>query len=159
MRSDHLDPDLLEPSLDEHDGRAREPGERPWRLDSQLWVAFFGGVLATTFISCRNAERLGLDRLVRTLLVLGAITLALSVTLGALAVAHGTVHRNVRLITRGCALLYYVVSRRLQRQADGVYVATGGTYDSLWKPGLLAVFGLGIGEGILMALTIDWAAP
>jgi hypothetical protein len=42
---------LLQPSLQD-----REPdyGDPPWRLESQVWVAFFGGVEALTIIAWLN---------------------------------------------------------------------------------------------------------
>ena len=148
-RSARLDPDLLEPSLMDYPGKAGVPGERPWRPRSLVWVAFFGGVGATVYIHWRNAQRLRAEALLRRTLVLGAAALALAFLVGGYAHAQGAEPRSVRLITRGVALGLHLVYAGMQKPADRVYVATGGEYDSLWKPGLIAVFGIGLVEGLL----------
>ena len=43
---------------------------RPWRLMSQTYVAFFGGVIASTVIAFLNARRLGVEAARRRLILL-----------------------------------------------------------------------------------------
>ena len=136
-----MDPSLLSPTLQDAPART---GAKPWRLTSQLWVAFFGGTLAYAIIGTLNALRLGCSRTVRqvTFAVCGSfilIDLAARVTLAKNWVELDLEPRSVRLAMRLVALLLYVIVRWLQRSADRVYDQDGDDdYASLWGPGLAA---------------------
>lgn len=52
---DDLD-ELLQPTVTQ----AAPSGHLPWRLHSQFWVAFFGGIPAVTAIAWINARYLGM---------------------------------------------------------------------------------------------------
>ena len=85
--------DIFRPSLQGHDSVGRLPQERPWRLYSQFFVAFFGGVLAVTAIAYLNGKRLGLsDARLRVIIVLGVLTLLIS--LAALSYVLGSAELN-----------------------------------------------------------------
>lgn len=148
--------DLFSPTLQGRVGR--RSGEKPWRLSSQFWVAFFGGVLAATVIAYLNGRRLGLpEGRQRGILLTGAAallaTVALSLILGAGDVggaADRSVQSAVRLGGRVIAVIAYLVFYRLQTAADhaySFYSPEEDEYASLWKPGLAAVFGLGLAQG------------
>lgn len=133
MAPDRTD-DLLKPSV-----RARPAGDPPWRLGSQVYVAFFGGVLAVTAIAYFNAQRLGLDQGVR-LRVLGAGVLGVCGLLAAAVLVEET--DTLRLVTRGIGLLTYGLLYLIQRVADRIHQMTApddDPYDSLWAPGIAAV--------------------
>jgi hypothetical protein len=152
--------DLFTPTI----GAARRPGafRRPWRLGSQFWVAFFGGPIAAAVIAYLNAQRLGIaDR--RRLLMLATGAAGFFVGIGA-AVAVTSLEYGgtaARLGNQIAGVLAYVVLYRLQRPADRVYVFYGSSkeddeaYDSLWGPGLAAVFGLGFPSALLIAGLTD----
>jgi len=143
--------DLFQPTLQDHPSIARDSLARPWRLGSQLWVAFFGGPLAIAGIAYLNARRLGVPRR-RANVILAAGAGASIVYLAALgvwivpALASGVDSGERTLLRysgRAFALLLYVVLRLLQRQADALYrFHRDGNedeiYESLWGPGALA---------------------
>lgn len=157
--------DLFSPTLQGRVGR--RTGEKPWRLQSQFWVAFFGGALAATVIAYLNGTRLGLsERRRRAILLTGAAgllaTVALSLILGSGdvgAAADRSAQSAVRLGGRVIAVIAYLVFYRLQKAADhtySFYSQEEDEYASLWKPGLAAVFGLGIvqGAGVLAVVAV-----
>lgn len=152
--------DLFSPSL-----QASDVGynERPWRLSSQFWVAFLGGTLAIAGLSYFNAKRLKLppDKL-RLVVIIGALgtiaTIAIAVYVGAnlesFANESSGVSRYIRLANRVAALLVYYLLRRIQEPFDRRFGMFYGDseYDSLWKPGLAATFGLGIVQAIIVVV-------
>jgi len=154
--------DLFEPSLQE-ELRVRElgEGERPWRLGSQFYVAFFGGALAVTAIAWLNARRLGAPRETqRWILVLGAIGVLASVAVSWMIFGRD-LGRSLRIAYRVVAVLLAGALYKLQQRPDRVYAfRTPGDgdeqYDSLWGPGLVAAFVGGVvqvgilGVGILV---------
>ncbi len=151
--------DLFSPSL-----QSPQVGyiERPWKLSSQFWVAFLGGTLAIAGLSYFNARRLKLPpdkmRLVVAVGVIGTIvTIGLAVYVGmnfdALATSANS-RQLLRLSSRISALVTYFILRRIQEPFDrrfGMYYGEAG-YDSLWQPGLAAIFGLGIIQTIIMVM-------
>lgn len=149
--------DLFSPSL-----QARDVGynERPWKLSSQFWVAFLGGTFAIAGLSYFNAKRLKLppDKL-RLVMVVGAVgtiaTIGLALYVGmnfdALATSANS-RQLLRFSSRIAALVTYYLLRRIQEPYDrrfGMFYGNDG-YDSLWKPGLAATFGLGIIQTIII---------
>ncbi|HEX8205027.1 MAG TPA: hypothetical protein VF587_03095 [Solirubrobacteraceae bacterium] len=135
--------DLLTPSLDDH--AAPPPGRRPWRLSSQFYVAFFGGVLAVTAIAFVNAGRLRADQR-RRLLILGSGVLGLAAGIVAAVAGHDSLDASdLRLIERGIALVTCGAMYLIQRTPDRLhhYFGRGSTpdeeYDSLVGPGIAAV--------------------
>ena len=51
--------ELFAPTLSQTARTELPPGEKPWRLNSQFYVAFFGGPLAAGTIGYLNGKRLG----------------------------------------------------------------------------------------------------
>lgn len=144
--------ELLRPTI-----RTSAGSERPWRVGSQGYVAFFGGALAVTAIAYLNSGRLGMpakDR--RTLLVIGGVALAVELLIARL-VADLVAMNALRLIVRAIALLGYLAMARLQHTPERVFQLRGGEHARLWGPGLAAVFGLGIPEILLIAVVV-WTA-
>ena len=154
--------DLLSPTLQTYPGR--RTSKTPWRLQSQFWVAFFGGILPIAVIAYLNAQRLDVPPRRRQLILLtGAVglvgTVAFSYLLGAGEFGNMTdrsMQRTVRIGSRVIAVVAYLVFYGLQRAADRSYYfysQDDKEYGSLWKPGLAAVFGLGLVQGVsLLAL-------
>lgn len=134
---------LLRPTIE------RMPDTRPpWRLSSQLFVAFFGGALAATVIGTLNAARLGVAPGKRRLIVaIGVLAIVAELTIVVL-VPRTLDDSAVRLIMRAFALAAYAAHARLQRSHDRAFTLRGGEHSSLWGPGLAAVFGCGVVEGI-----------
>ncbi|MBB5791443.1 hypothetical protein [Jiangella mangrovi] len=123
--------------------------EKPWRLTSQAYVAFFGGVLASTTIAVVNARRLGVPPDKRRLMMLvGGLAFVAAVVVGALLADDGT--GAARLGARVVAVVAILLLIRLQQPMDRAFVLRNGEYGSLWGPGLLAVFTLGLVEVLVI---------
>ncbi|HEX6161223.1 MAG TPA: hypothetical protein VF111_13705 [Thermoanaerobaculia bacterium] len=140
--------DLLQPTVQEE---ARPRGPLPWRLQSQFWVAFFGGAFAVTVIALLNAMRLDVDRTKRWLIVVAGL-----VGMGLTAVVFLlTEHASQsRIGARVVGVVLFLVLRPLQKGADDHHqVFRGGDYASLWGPGIAAtIAGVGVNVGLSMAL-------
>lgn len=142
--------DLLTPTLTGQRAPQREGG-LPWRLGSQVYVAFFGGVMAVTAIAYYNARRLGLKgKALALILVTGAVGLVAALVAVGLIGGEGSA---ARLPARVVALAAYGVLYLIQRRADRIYhyhSRLDDPYESLFRPGLIAVFSVGILEAVLI---------
>jgi hypothetical protein len=153
------DDDLFAPALAGRRRRVLEQGERPWRLSSQFYVAFFGGALAVTAIAWLNARRLGVERTkLRLIPLVGLAGLAATVAVVEIF-GGGEVGSSQRILARVVALATGGVLYGLQVSADRVYhsYAEGdedAIYDSLWRLGLAATFGLGIVQALILAAVL-----
>ncbi|WP_432935539.1 hypothetical protein ACQPXM_20920 [Kribbella sp. CA-253562] len=124
---------------------------RPWRLMSQAYVAFFGGVIAVTVIAWLNARRLGVGAAQQRLILgVGAVALVVSAAVVVL-LTDGDADSGLRVATRVVAVLCCLVQLRLQRPMDRAFQLRGADYRSLWGPGIAAVIGLGLLEVLLLA--------
>ena len=148
--------ELLQPTV----ARSTVTTERPWRVESQVYVAFFGGAIAVTTIAWLNARRLGLPNKSR-LAILGVGTIALIATIVlALGLTSGDAENlessNARLIGRVAAVIGYVVMARIQAGADRVYrFREGENYESLWGAGISAAIVGGLLQAVLIAGTFS----
>ena len=155
----HAD-DLLQPTVGEAPPAF---AEKPWRVSSQLWVAFFGGVLAVTVVAWLNARRLGIPARTRVMMVAigGAAGAALLPLWMRIPPSDGVVEflrggRSHGLYSRLVAVGVYLILARMQKRADAHFqVFGGGDYASLWKTGLLAVVVLGALQTALLA-AVAW---
>jgi hypothetical protein len=156
--------ELLEPTLQDYVA----PTDAPWRLDSQFFVAFFGGPLALAGIAYINALRLGIPKPRRyaVLWIAAGALLAEIVALvvldvtGALGGLKDNGTQPLRLINQAAGVLAYPFVRRVERSADRVYRLSheDEDYSSLVGPGILAVIvgglvGLGIVAWLVAALS------
>ncbi|MFI5707347.1 hypothetical protein [Kribbella sp. NPDC051620] len=145
--------ELLRPTI----GADVDVTVRPWRLMSQAYVAFFGGVLSVTAIAWLNARRLGVPAPGRRLILatgLGGFLLVafvLEALTGEVTIAAGT-----RLVVRVIAVLTCLVQLRIQRPMDRAFQLRGTKYKSLWWPGLTAVIVGGVLEVVVLMLW-EWA--
>ena len=131
--------ELLKPTIAPQEARPL-----PWRVSSQFWVAFFGGVPAVTLIAFLNARRLGVEASRRRwILVAGVVCFAITIGLMAWLGVKAEHRTSTRLAARVVAVLLFFVFARIQRDEDGRHQVFGpGRYDSLWGPGIAAmVFG------------------
>jgi hypothetical protein len=144
------DDELLKPTV----GTTRRSSERPWRLGSQFWVAFFGGPLAAALVGYLNGSRLGIpERAKRWMVAAGIGGLGLAVAL-AVAIVSFDVDVGARLANQMAGVVTYGATYKLQRSGDRVYQFYGEdeeAYDSLWGPGLALVLGAGIPSALLIA--------
>lgn len=148
--------DLLQPSVTSNPAPARR---KPWRVRSQVWVAFFGGILAVTAIALLNAKRLGMSGRQRWLMagaglvamaILFALWLRLPPASDYITFLRGG--RDLRIYARVIAVALFLLFAAMQKRAESQHlVFAGGEYASLWGAGLAATFGLGFLQLFLVA--------
>lgn len=153
--NDDLD-ELLRPTVT---AEASAPREKPWRVQSQFWVAFFGGALALSVIAVINARRLGVPPRKRAWMIVLSL-LALAVIFGFWlnqpeAAKFGALlreGRELRLVGRVTAVLLFLALAAFQRPADAHFrVFTDAEYASLWSAGIASTLILGSLQTLLLA--------
>ncbi|TDC17337.1 hypothetical protein [Kribbella albertanoniae] len=143
--------ELLRPTI----GERVDPKVRPWRLNSQAYVAFFGGVIAATIIASLNARRLGLDRGKRWMIIgTGVVGLTAVIALYALLNDDGERTQSLRIVVRIVAVLCILVQMRWQRPMDRAFQLRGTDYHSMWVLGPILVVVCAIVEALLLALVV-----
>lgn len=152
--------DLLRPTIG-----ATPPGarEKPWRVQSQLWVAFFGGILPVTAIALVNAHRLGMDSRKRWLMAAaGLVALGIlfvfwmRLPFAADFVTYARGGRNIRIIGRVIAMALFLLLAWFQKRAEAHHlVFASGEYASLWTAGIGATLALGILQSVGLAY-LSW---
>jgi len=141
--------ELLRPTI----GAGVDMKVRPWRLMSQTYVAFFGGVIASTVIAFLNARRLGVDAAKRRLILLtGAAGLVGVIAVFALLNADADVTSGFRVAVRVVAVVCCLVQLRIQRPMDRAFQLRGTDYGSLWAPGLAVTIGGAVAEAFILVI-------
>jgi hypothetical protein len=141
--------DLLRPTI----GAGVNMSVRPWRLMSQTYVAFFGGVIASTAIAFLNSGRLGVDAAKRRLILLtGLVGLIVVVALFVLLDDDADLTSGLRVSSRVVAVLCFLVQLRIQRPMDRAFQLRGTEYGSLWKVGIAVTIGGAGAEFLILFL-------
>ncbi|XXT17131.1 hypothetical protein WME94_43575 [Sorangium sp. So ce429] len=151
--------DLLTPTLQDGGEGPSASGERPFRLQSQIWLGVLGGVLPMFIIGMVNAGRLRLpaDQR-RQMLHAGLAALAVVLVIWVWAIASTadqgsssspTFRRGIRLANQVLGGLLFLAYRRMQQLADRRFQFAGGEHASLWLPGIAA-----IAAGIALQLVV-----
>ena len=139
--------ELLRPTI----GAGVDMSVRPWRLMSQAYVAFFGGVIGSTIIASLNARRLGVDAAKRRLIVLiGAGGLVAVIAVFTLLNGDDDLGSGFGVGIRVVAILTCLAQLRLQRPMDRAFQLRGTDYGSLWWPGIAATIGGAIAEALIL---------
>ena len=138
--------DLFTPTLQEHVPRHERTALQHWRLGSQVYVAFFGGVLAVTAIALVNAGLLRAPARVRAgILACGAAGLAVVVLAASLLLSGDDVPDGARTALTLVGVAAWGGMYLLQRPWDRIYSSFAREteedelYESLVGPGLVAV--------------------
>jgi hypothetical protein len=149
--------ELLTPTLQDHTPRS-PTARRPWRLGSQLYVAFLGGVPAVTAIALVNATRLRAPG--RALaMIAGAGVLGMGAVIAFLAIFFGNrgeesgpsgLQIGVQVISVAAWGLMFLAQRQWERVYE-VYAHDDEPHASLLLPGLLAVI---VGAAIQIAIVV-----
>ncbi|MFC9688488.1 hypothetical protein ACFTSF_08115 [Kribbella sp. NPDC056951] len=143
--------ELLRPTI----SSAVDPKVQPWRLNSQAYVAFFGGVIAATIIAWLNSGRLGVERGKRLMIVgTGVVGLGAVIALFALLNPDGERTSSLRIVVRVIAVLCILVQMRWQRPMDRAFQLRGTDYHSMWVLGPILVVTCAIAEALLLALVV-----
>jgi len=145
--------ELLRPTI----GADVDLSVRPWRLMSQAYVAFFGGVIATTVIAFLNARRLGVVASKRRLIVaLGAVGLVVAAVVLTFLTDDTSTSSGIRVAIRVVAVATCLAQLRIQQPMDRAFQLRSSEYASLWGPGIAAVIGGGLVEVVLLAIVTVW---
>ena len=97
--------ELLRPTI----GADVDISARPWRLMSQAYIAFFGGVVATTVIAVLNARRLGVPVKGQRLIALSGLGgLVLAAVALRLLTDEVSATSGTRVAIRVIAVLHYI---------------------------------------------------
>jgi hypothetical protein len=145
--------ELLRPTI----GAGVDLSVRPWRLMSQTYVAFFGGVIAATTIAFLNARRLGVDAAkVRLILLTGAAGLVASVVafnvLDDRLSSDDSYTAVANIAATAIALTCSFAQQRFQRLMDRAFQLRGTDYRSLWKAGIAAAISGTVIHAVLVYL-------
>lgn len=156
-KSENPDADLFQPSI----SADRHYLERPWNPASNFYVAFFGGVIAATAIAYLNAVRLHVEHLRPRIVAVGlagvVVALVIARFISESVTDDDEARRYVRLASRVVAVLVHFVFAALLKQADRRFQLTGGDYESLWQPGLVAVLAGGVVQAVLLYIVVGAA--
>jgi hypothetical protein len=150
--------DLLTPTLQEH---VSHPGDsRPWRLGSQVYVAFLGGLLGATAIAYFNAMLLHAPVRVKTgILAIGAAGLAVVIALAALLLGDST-PGGARLAITLVGVVAWGGMFLLQRPWDRIYSSFAHEtdedelYESLIGPGVLVSIVGYLANGVIVSAAV-----
>jgi hypothetical protein len=137
---------LLQPTI------STPAGKPPWRLTSIGFVAFFGGVIASTVISLVNAGRLGTPSVRPAIALWGLLGLVATGVASVLVLRPDADGGSV--VFRLSAVLVYLLQARLMRPGDFGNQLRGAEYSSLWLPGIGAVVGFGLLEASVLAVLV-----
>jgi hypothetical protein len=145
--------ELLRPALTGY----RRTGYKPWRLQSQIYVGFFGGALAVGAIAFANAVMLGMS--VRARVAIVALALAAE---AALLVAAAAITRDATVLVRFgipvAGVIAYGGAFLIQRSADRVYqfhTDEEEPYESLFGAGLVACIVARIADAMLLGAVAE----
>lgn len=128
--------ELLQPTVA---APRKKSAKLPWRVHSQFWVAFFGGVLAVTPIAYLNTYRLGTPARSRYLILLTGFV-AVAAYAACAWIWFPAESRTLRMAGRIVAVVEYLALARIQRDDDNRHQIFGsGDYASLWFPGIAAI--------------------
>jgi hypothetical protein len=123
------------------------PGPPPWRLESIVYPAFFGGALAATALGLVNGRRLG----VRTpALVAVAVTGVLALVARVVATALIVSGSGARFLGSLAGMAVWGVIYATQKRAYRSSLQRGEEPASLVKAGFAAVLGLGLIEALIV---------
>jgi fatty acid desaturase len=135
--------ELLTPTLAAHRPRTWTPGRLPWRLGSQVYVAFLGGPVAVGLIAVLNGARLAMPRAALVRMALVALAGTVAGVAGAALVPGDAA--APRLLVQLAGVLTCGVLHLVQRSPDRVHSTFSphedpdDDYDSLVAPGLAAI--------------------
>jgi tetratricopeptide (TPR) repeat protein len=134
------DDDLFKPTIIDRP----MPVQRPWRVDSLVYPAFFGGPLAVMYLGALNARRLGVGgRQVALILLSGVVALVAQLLVFALFLQD--VNASAARVSFSLAgVAVWGVAQVAQRRPFRIFLLRGGEPASLW--------GAGIGAAIASAL-------
>lgn len=130
------DDPLLNPSLS--DGAAAAIALRePWNPRSMFYVALLGGALPFMAIAVLNAGRHGFDRreVSQVTAIAGSAVLVALMIAGVADLGSS----GVQVLARSAGVLAYVAVLPRFRLSQRLFENRGGTWSSLWVPGMLAV--------------------
>lgn len=159
QRSDH--DDLFMPSLQQYEKLSLHYLKKPWLVQPQIWIGFFGGPLAAATIAFLNGRRLHLKR--NQLVLIGLVglagfllTLITAVLLNDIEFSSELLQsesRRIRYIGRVYGIIAFLVLKQIQKSGFRVYqFHNDGIYGNLFNTGLAIVLFVGTIQNFLINL-------
>ena len=139
--------ELFSPTI----GDQPPPGKPPWRPESIVYPAFFGGPLAGALLGVLNGRRLALPA-AQLLAIAGAGLAGFAVRLAVGAFADSS--SAVRLSGTICGLLVWLAVLAFQRRRFRLVMLRGVTPANLIGPGIAAAVGCGLLEALLILVLV-----
>ncbi|MCP5101709.1 MAG: hypothetical protein GY943_39710 [Chloroflexi bacterium] len=152
--------DLFSPSLQEETFAAHYKLKPPWRVQQQIWIAFFGGPVSATVVAFLNGHRLHLkQKELLTMIAVGVIGVVVTIVTAVLLTdiqfssdLFQSSTQQLRYISRIVGVLTYLIFARMQKSADRIYhYRNNGKYDALLGPGLAIVLIAGTLQNVLIS--------
>jgi len=138
-----MEDELFRPTIQDRSHTAKPP----WRPDSILYPAFFGGPVAAAVLGLINGGRLGLPR-VQLAAIAGAAVAAFAARLVVTASLGGG--SGARLAGSLTGILVWLVVMAFQRRPFRAFSFGGGEPSRLVGPGFAAAIGGGVLEAIII---------
>ena len=132
----------------------------PFRVGSQLYVAFFGGSAALTAIAYRNARRLHDDHAASRILTVGVCaTIAITLAGMVLSALYGA--QVGRVVARGLAVVLFFALGSMQDTGQKRFYLhhAEDEHASLWGPGFVATMTFGVVQGLLVTVPAWFTEP
>jgi hypothetical protein len=127
------------------------PGRPPWRPESILYPAFFGGPLGAATLGVLNGRRLALPGLQLALIAVAGLA-GFGARLAVSAAVEG--NSGVRLAGAVAGSLVWLVVLAFQRRPFRTYAYRGGEPASLVWPGIAAFVTFAILEAVLILVLV-----
>lgn len=141
--------DLLTPTITQTPASVKPP----WRVDSLLYPAFFGGPLAAALLGAINAGRLGVTGRKLALIVTAGVA-AFAAVMIAVPILQAERTGLQRITVAAGGLVVWGVTQAMLRRPFRAFSLRGGEPASLWGPGIAATIGLGFAQYVLLALVV-----
>ena len=125
----------------------RGSGPPPWRPESILYPAFFGGPLAGATLGVLNGRRLGLAR-IQLLAIAAAGVVAFGARLAVSAALEE--NRGIRFAGTIAGVLVWLVVIAVQRRPFRAFTFGSGEPAGLVGPGFAAAIGCGLLEAVII---------
>jgi hypothetical protein len=138
MSDDLFSPTIKTPSA---------PAAPPWRPESIVYPAIFGGPLAATVLGLLNGRRLGVRPGPMVLIALAGVAAIVARVVVTVLLAGGT---GTRVIGSLAGAAVWGAVEMVQRRPFRVFLYNDGEPASLVGPGLAAAIGCGLVEAVVI---------
>lgn len=134
------------------------PAKPPWRVDSLVYPAFFGGPLAAAVLGLLNARRLRVGPLAFLAVAATGIG-AIAVRIAFLVSIGGLLLGAYTLVGVVPGLAVWAAIRSTQNRPYRSFALRGGEPAKLFWPAVAAVLGCGLAEAVVTLSIVNGVSP